>query len=335
MKISLNIRAPGSTPDVDEFREIMRRAERAGVSCVGAGESMSHESFTIAGLIAADTSSMRVGLSMINPITRLPGTVAAALASLNYISRRRAYLIIARGDGAVHNAGYTPAKVETARAYFLAIRELLESAETTYKSRHIVMRSPLKEWGPGIPLGFVAEGPRMLQLAGELGDLVQVGAGFTREVVEDSLERIRDGAHESGRSLDDLEIWWGGRFRLARTTKEAVEHPSTLTSLASMGNHALRGDFVEKRVPAELHERLAEYHLGFDYARKGGAENVALMQRLGLTDYFAERFGIIGAPDAVVARLRHLESLGVQNIELGARRLADMDLLEDIIRAVV
>ena len=334
MNISFDVMAPGSTTDVDEFREIIRRADRAGVSLIGAGDSMVHESFTIAGLIASNTASARVGLTMINPITRLAGTVAAGLASLNYISKRRAYLILARGDGAVRNAGYTPARVETARAYFLAVRELLETAEATYKGRHIVLRSPLKEWGPGIPLGFVAEGPRMLHLAGELGDMVQVGTGMTKEVIQDSVERIKDGAVEGGRSLADVEIWWVGRFHLARTKQEALEHPSTMTSLASMGNHALRGDFAEKQVPLELHDRLAKYHRGFDYTKKGGQENVALMRRLGLLDYFGERFGIIGGPDDVVERLRQLESLGVTNVGLSARRLRDMDLLEGVLRAV-
>ena len=175
----------------------------------------------------------------------------------------------------------------------------------------------------------------MLHLAGELGDMVQVGIGMTKEVIQDSVERIKDGAVEAGRSLADVEIWWVGRFHLARTKQEALEHPSTMTSLASMGNHALRGDFAEKQVPLELHDRLAKYHRGFDYTKKGGQENVALMRRLGLLDYFGERFGIIGGPDDVVERLRQLESLGVTNVGLSARRLRDMDLLEGVMRAVV
>src|SRR5262249_54073075 len=152
-----------------------------------------------------------------------------ALSSLNYISKRRAYLILARGDGAVRNAGYTPAKVETTRAYFLTIRDLLETGESEYKGRRVVVRPPLKEWGPGIPLGFVAEGPRMLHLAGELGDHVQVGTGLTKEVIEDSLARIEAGAEESGRQLADVDVWWSTRFALARTAKEAVAR--SLTSL--------------------------------------------------------------------------------------------------------
>jgi 5,10-methylenetetrahydromethanopterin reductase len=336
MRIGIGIHGPGETQDIDEFRQIVRLADKYGVSHMASGDSVSHEGFTTATMMAADSESARIGLTMVNPITRLPGTVAAGLASLNYISKRRAYLILARGDGAVRNAGYTPAKVETARAYFLAVREALETGATVYKGRRIVLRPPLKEWGPGIPLGFVAEGPRMLRLAGELGDVIQVGTGLTREVIEDSLARIQEGAEAAGRTLSDIDIWWSTRFRLARTEQAAMEHQ--LVSLASMGNHALRDGYAEKRVPVELHERLARYHQGFDYTVKGvrGGPNVKLMEELGLTSYFRERFGVFGGPEEVAERIRQLEALGIRHLHVGIRRVEDMELLgAEVMPAVI
>lgn len=332
MRIGIGIHGPGETRDIDEFRQIVRLADKYGVTHMASGDSVSHEGFTTATMMAADSESARIGATMVNPITRLPGTVAAGLASLNYISKRRAYLILARGDGAVRNAGYTPAKVDTAREYFLAVRELLNMGETVYKGRPTVLRPPLKEWGPGIPLGFVAEGPRMLHLSGLLGDHVQVGTGLTKEVIQDTLDRIRAGAEEAGRKLSDVGIWWSTRFSLAKTEKEAMER--SLTSLASMGNHALRGGFEGKQIPVELQDRIAQYHRGFNYSKKGGTENVALMDKLGLTSYFRERFGIIGGPDEVIERIRRLESLGIHHLHLGARRLEDLKLLGEVMRAV-
>lgn len=40
------------------------------------------------------------------------------------------------------------------------------------------------------------------------------------------------------------------------------------------------------------------------------------MDELGLTDYFLARFGVAGTPDEVVARLRELEALGVNQVSL-------------------
>jgi 5,10-methylenetetrahydromethanopterin reductase len=336
MKIGFSIRAPVG-PDIDEFRQVVRLADKLGVAHMGGNDSGQHEAFSIAAVMAADTESARIGATMVNPVVRLPGTTAAGLMSLNFISKGRAYLVLARGDSGVHNNGYTPAKVETVRAYFLALRELLDTGQTVYKGRHVVLRGHLKEWGPGIPIGFVAEGPRMLHLAGALADHVLVGTGLTKEVIQDTLRRIEEGAAGAGRKLSDIDIWWGGRFHLARTEKEAMEDPGTLTSLASMGNHALRGGFEGKHVPVELHDGIAQYHRGYDYRVKGvaGGPNVQLMEKLGLTGYFRERFGVIGGPAEVIERTRQLESFGVTTFQMGVHRLKDMELFEEVVRAVV
>lgn len=334
MKIGIGIHGPGETEDIDELRQIVRLADKYGVTHMATGDSMSHEAFTIGGVMAVESERARIGATMVNPITRLAGTVAASLASLNYISKGRTYLILARGDGAVRNAGYTPAKVETTRRYFQAVREVLNQGETVFKDRRIVLRGPLKEWAPGIPLGFVAEGPMMLRLAGELGDHVQVGTGLTKEVIQDTYQTIEQAAEEAGRTLADIDIWWSTRFKLARTEKEAMEN--SLEGLASMGNHALRG-FEGKQIPVEIQPRLQEYHDGWDYSTKGvrNGANVQLMEKLGLTSYFRERFGVYGGPKEVVDRIKELEKLGVTHLHVGVRRVEDMTLLgQEVMPAV-
>ncbi len=335
MRIGIGIHGPGETGDVDGFREIIRLADKYGVAHMASGDSMSHEAFTTASIMAADSDHAAIGATMINPITRNLGTIAAGLASLNFISKRRAYLIVARGDGAVRNAGYPPAKVDDTREFFLALRDVLNEGETVYKDRRTVIRSPLKEWAPGIPMGFVAEGPRMLNMAGALGDLVQIGTGLTKEVVADTLDRIRRGAEEAGRDPTTIDIWWGARFRLAKTFEEALEH--TMTGLSSIGNHALRGGFEGKQVPVELHDRLRQYHRGFDYSVKGvrNGKNIALMEELGLTSYFKDRFAVLGGPAEVIERFKQLESIGVHQMHVGIRTPEDMELLgREVIPAV-
>jgi 5,10-methylenetetrahydromethanopterin reductase len=334
MRIGIGIHGPGpGTEDIDQFRALVRLADKYGVTHMASGDSVAHEAFTTATVMAADSEFARIGATMVNPITRLPGTVAAGLASLNYVSKRRAYFILARGDGAVRNAGYHSARVDDARECFLAVRELLNRGETIYKGRTVVLRSPLKEWGPGIPMGFVAQGPRMLHLAGELGDVIQVGTGLTKEIIQDSLERIRQGAETAGRKLSDIDIWWStGGFGLARTKEEALE--ASLSGLATIGNHSLREGFEGKQVPIEWQERIREYHRRFSFKQKGGRGNIALMEGLGLTGYFRERFGLVGTPDEVIERIQQLESYGVQHLHIGARGVERMKLLGEVMRAV-
>jgi 5,10-methylenetetrahydromethanopterin reductase len=37
-----------------------------------------------------------------------------------------------------------------------------------------------------------------------------------------------------------------------------------------------------------------------------------------LTDYFVERFGVVGTPEQVVARLQQLEAIGVNQVSLAS-----------------
>ena len=337
MKIGVGIHAPGDLENLAEFHEMLRLADRYGVSHLATGDGVTIEAFTRASVMATLTTTPAIGATMFNPITRHLGTIAVSLASLNYLSNGRAYGILARGDGAVRHVGSGPATMDATKEFFVALRQVLREGETRYQGNRLRLRSPLQEWGLGVTLGMVAEGPKMLGLAGSLADLVQVGTGLTPEVVRDSTERIRQGALQVGRDPDSVTILWGARFCLSTNREEALE--GSLTSVASIGNHALRGGLQGKNVPAELHDRIREYHRRFDYSTKGmrgGADtNVAVMEELGLTHYFRERFGVIGTPDEVVERLRQLQSYGVNNLHIRVRRVKDLKLLgEEVIPAV-
>ena len=55
------------------------------------------------------------------------------------------------------------------------------------------------------------------------------------------------------------------------------------------------------------------------------------MEESGLTDYFYDRFGVVGDPPAFAARLRELRSRGVDKIWFarGAAKLHHLELLRD------
>jgi len=251
-----------------------------------------------------------------NAVTRDVGVMANALASLDVVSGGRAFCLIARGDGAVRNAGLRPATVSEMRAYFLALRSLLDTGQAHLGDRTI--RLPWVGHHPRrVPLYLVAEGPRMLRMAGELADGVFVGAGLTEVVVAESLATIHAGARAAGRDPAELDIWWDTRSGIGLTWADGLHRAKE--SLASIGNHAFHAGFEGKHVPAELHDPLREYARRFDYSEKGtSAQNGPLMEEFGLTEYFVERFGVVGTPEQVVARLRALEAIGVTQISMAS-----------------
>jgi 5,10-methylenetetrahydromethanopterin reductase len=169
----------------------------------------------------------------------------------------------------------------------------------------------------------------MLELAASVADGVYVGTGLTADVFEATTALLRGASERAGRDFEELDVWWVTRCAVDGSAPAAVA--AVRESLSSMGNHALRGDYGTKLVPAALHGPLSEYHRRYDYAAKnavGGAySNADLMDELGLTPYFLDRFGVVGTPDDVVVRLTELRRHGFENVHLGAEGADALDLL--------
>jgi 5,10-methylenetetrahydromethanopterin reductase len=323
ISISPQPRPTPSGPDLQPWIDAIRRADELGISRVLTGDIQHRglECFAALTLMATITRRCRLGPLVTNPVTRDVGVMANAIASVDAISGGRAMLIIARGDSAVQDVGLPAATVEELRDYVLALRELLTVGVTNYHGR--TLRAVWPNLWAGvtprkIPIYVAAEGPRMLRLAGAIGDGVSVGAGLTAEIVQQSIAMIHAGAREAGRDPAELEIWWDSRCSVAPTRAEALNR--VRETLSSAGNHALTTAASQASVPPELLPALREYHRRYDYREKNrpGGTNPSIMEELGLTDYFLERFGVVGSPDEVVARLRQLESFGVSRIVLRA-----------------
>jgi 5,10-methylenetetrahydromethanopterin reductase len=322
MRLTVRISSSPTSADgrfsPEAFIDRVEQADAYGFDRISVGDTQLNnlECFSSLTLAALHTRSAWVGPGVTNVVTRDVGVMANTLATLDVISGGRVFCLIARGDGAVRNAGLRPATVNQLRDYYLALRDLLHTGRAHFGEREV--RLP---WAGrldrAVPVYIVAEGPRMLRLAGEVADGVFVGSGLTPEVVRHTLATIESGAQSAGRTLDDLDIWWDTRSGIAPTHADALERARE--SLASIGNHAFRGGLDGKHVPAELHERLGDYQRRFDYAEKGtSAQNGPLMDELGLTDYFVERFGVVGTPDEVVDRLNHLHDIGVNQVSLAS-----------------
>jgi len=325
-------------PSPAGFRDLVSMADDYGFERITTGEHSSGgrlECITALAVMAMSTRTAHVGPMVTNGITRDVGVSAAAVASLDSLSGGRSFYVLGRGNAGIRNAGLRPSSVSEARAYFLALRDLLRTGHAAYRGRQVVLDWPVRP--SHVPLYMVAEGPIMLGLAGEIADGVYIGSGLLEDVVADNLQRVRAGALRAGRDPADLDIWWEARCAVAASHDEAVR--MVRESLSSVGNHALRGDYAAKLVPEELVDPLREYHARYNYRKHGrrvtarGAvgsgppTNADLMDELGLTGYFLDRFGVVGTPQQVIERLERLRGLGVDRVNLNAWDRADLRLL--------
>jgi 5,10-methylenetetrahydromethanopterin reductase len=190
------------------------------------------------------------------------------------------------------------------------VRSLLTTGSATHDGRKLRVTWPTAE----IPIYIAASGPRTLRLAARIGDGVIVGTGIDDQSVTDSLNLISEGARSCGRDLADIDIWWNVKVSIAETRSDAID--AIAFTLASRAHYAFRPG-SGSRVPASLEDRLHTLVAQYRPAEHGdhrAEHNAELVRNLGLGDFLAERFSIVGSTSEVVDRLRQLERMGVRNL---------------------
>jgi 5,10-methylenetetrahydromethanopterin reductase len=293
-----------------ELIEWVRRAEASGFELIGVADSPSvyREVFVGATLCALNTSRVRFGPRVINPLTRHPTVAASAAASLEELAPGRTLLGVGTGFSATSTAGLRSASLETLRDYMTALRDLLTTGEATYQGRPC----QLTWWRGPVPLYVAAAGPKTLRLAGQVADGVIVANGLTPEVVRFSIEQVRQGAIEAGRDPDGVDLWW---FPIACPAASVEAARQALApSLAASGSQLARYASPGKHIPPELAPRLQQLLSSYRYDQhvKPGSENARLVAELGLLDYLADRYAFTGPPADCIRQVERAAEAGAR-----------------------
>jgi len=287
-----------------------RLAESLGFDLLGVADSQSlyRDLYVTAGAVAASTSRIAVGPTVTNPVTRHPAAAAAAIGTVDEASGGRAIFGIGSGDSAILNLGERPARLAEMREYLLAMKDLLAGRNAEFKGNTIHT-----EWIPRpVPVYVAAEGPKTLELAGEVADGVICGMGLSDEVVELTLKHLGIGAQRSGRSLDDLDLWTIARVNVG-SDRDALAAEIRM-ELASSAHHAFRFTLENKAIPPAFIERIKAVQGGYQ-ARKhealGESPNARLMADPEFLDYMVNRFAILGTTEQCAEQIRRVSTAGI------------------------
>ncbi|PKB67612.1 MAG: hypothetical protein BZY81_04220 [SAR202 cluster bacterium Io17-Chloro-G4] len=301
----------------EELAKLARLAEEQGFDYIGIPESQSlaHELYVSLSVVAYATGKARIGPSVTNPLTRHPAVTASAIASINDISGGRAFLGIGTGDSAVLNLGLRPAKHAQMREYIDAVRTVLTGQQYEYQGRQIHVK-----WSQSsVPMMISAEGPRTLALGGEIADIVMVHTGLSTEVIKESIAQIRQGEARAGKASGTTQVWAFAKCNIADERDQAVEEIKM--ALAASGHHAFRFTLDGKHVPEEFRESIAilqREYVPVEHEQLGRTRNAVLSDELGLTDYLADRFAVVGTPEECRAKVRSIEAAGVDMLLITA-----------------
>jgi 5,10-methylenetetrahydromethanopterin reductase len=296
----------------------LRRAERLGYDRAGIWDSpaLFREPWTTLASVARDTERIRLGTWVTNALTRHPAVTAACAATVDDLAPGRVSIGIGAGGTGVWHLGLGTAKLAELEEYVLAVRSLLETGRARWQGRDLAM-----DWaGPRrVPIVIAAHAARSLRLAGRIADGVVIGLGISPEVVAGSLELLAEGAAESGRTLDEIEVWftcfWWVDEEPGRARAEGA------WSATAFALHFADSGVEHKFIPEELKRPLLEIGKAYDLRTHGHpsaeqkAAYVELADRLGVGEYLRGRFMFAGTPAEVEAQIRAAVRAGARNFD--------------------
>ncbi len=199
---------------LNETIELVRLAERQGFTSAWQSETrLARESTVPLAAFLARTERIRVGTGVLNNWTRNPATLACTFSTLDELGPGRAMLGIgAWYEPLAGNVGVDRRRpVRAMRETVTAVRRLLQGETVTIDGEFVRLRDVALDWSGAaarprdVPILIGATGPRMLELAGEIGDGVLLNYLVPPVYNDDALERIAVGAERAGRSLDRIE----------------------------------------------------------------------------------------------------------------------------------
>jgi probable F420-dependent oxidoreductase len=299
-------------PDMDagHIVSLTRQAEAAGFRSGWIFDShvLWQEPYPLLTLMAANTTRMRLGTCVTNPVVRDATVTASLLATLNRISNGRMDCGIGRGDSSRRVMGKKPTTLENLEETVRVIRDLNSGKQILYEGHPIQM-----PWADkGVPPVWIAGyGPKALRCAGRIGDGVILQFADPH-LIKWCLGFVKEGAAEAGRDFSKIKVMSAAAVWVSDDKKVARERVRWFPALVS--NHVV--DLVSRYKPEELPPELTAY------VQDRGSYNYLHHAEVGSTnaefvsDDVTDRFCIVGTVAEHIQRLRELKATGVHQFNI-------------------
>ena len=285
-------------------------ADRWGYDMIGIADTPGNamDPWVAATVVAGETRNARIAPCVTNLESRHPAVSAAAISSLELLAPGRVALGLGAGHSGTQNLGLSSSGLNGLSDGIRFIKSLVsgEPASLGKATAHIPWASA------GGRVFLAASGPKTLRLAGRIADGAFVNFGISQKNLVYSEAIVAEGARESGRGADDVEIWQIASLDCNRDAALARQRLGAILAFMAGGYILASDDLDERGVPAEYHEPVRE--LRRRYSTRPGEADARLVDELGLFDYLAGRFAVYGTPDQCLDQLRAARTAGLKRV---------------------
>ena len=205
----MGFRTPGMS--WQQIRETAVLAEELGYSCITMGEAWGEDAFTSLAQLAAVTSRIRIGTSIVPVFARSPANLAMTALNMDVMSEGRFFLGLGASGKLViedfHGEKFRK-PVTRMREHIDILRkamkgERLDHDGEFFQTQRFRIRFPA--FRPDLPIYIASLGAPSLRMTGELADgwlPIYLAPGR----MDAAVAELKAGAETVGRSLDDIVI---------------------------------------------------------------------------------------------------------------------------------
>lgn len=303
-------------------------AERLGYDAVWVADSQLiwRELYTLLGAVAVTTSRVLLGTAVTNPVTRHAAVTASAIVTLQELSQGRMRLGLGVGDSSLKTMGLASVPRQELADYVGTVRTLCQGESV--ESQHGTMRLAFGNPDRATPFVIAGGGPKMLELAGRIGDGVMLsGAGRADAALAAMLDHVRTGREQAGgRSASFMNVVG---------CAGAVDDDGQRAKVA-VRPHVARGLLTARWERSEATRRASEIvKANYDY---NDHMNPHARHAQLVPDEVVPEFAIAGTPDECAEQIRGLAGADIDELTIypyAVEGRSRADLIEAFARDVV
>ena len=305
----MGLRAPGGS--WDETKELAIMADDLGYSCITTGESWGEDAFTSLAQIAAVTTRIKVGTSIVPVFARSPANLAMTALNMDVMSKGRFFLGLGASGKLViedlHGEKFSK-PITRIREYVDILRKAMRgerldhSGEFFEISRFKLRFTPRR---PDLPIYIASLSPPSLRMTGEIADgWLPIFLAPSR--MDAAVAQLKEGAESANRSLDDITISPQVSVYMTDDPKAARdrERPHISFYIGGMG--------------VFYHQYM--HRIGFgeeaDMVRKAYMDKERGKAASLVTDEMVDATTIIGTPQECAGQMEKFFDAGVDEIRL-------------------
>ncbi|MFX0134758.1 MAG: 5,10-methylenetetrahydromethanopterin reductase [Candidatus Hodarchaeota archaeon] len=295
---------------LDKLVDYARKFEIGGIDNIWITDHYTNmDPYVTLTLIAKATSIAYLGVGVTNPYMRHLASTASTIASLDLVSNNRMKLGIGAGD----RSTLASLNIETKSALTLiaetveAIKQLWTEDNVNFSGRLIKLENARLNFKPNrnIPIYIGAQGPKMLKLAGNIGDGVLINASHELDL-EIARKWVKEGVDSANKKIADFDLTAYTCFSINGDAKKARQ--ATVPVVA----------FIAAATPQKILERHdldVKKALNMrDYIAKGDMSKAFQL----VNDSFIDAFSVSGTAQQCLNKIENLKSVGVTQFVFGS-----------------